>query len=72
MQKENWITILKNLLILNGGSDSACGFNVFMGVIVMLLSLFYMVWESIYLIKEIDGYDCHIHLYNYSYELQPS
>jgi hypothetical protein len=38
------------------GNNSACGFNMFMGVIVMLLSLFYMVWESIYLFKEIDGY----------------
>jgi hypothetical protein len=31
------------------GNNSACGFNMFMGVIVMLLSLFY-------LFKEIDGY----------------
>lgn len=37
------------------GSDSACGFNIFMGVIIMLLSLFFLIWESIYLYKNTDG-----------------
>lgn len=46
----------KELTHISWGRDSACGFNIFMGVIVMLLSLFYMVWESVYLFKNIDGY----------------
>ncbi|XP_033733971.1 transmembrane protein 179-like [Pecten maximus] len=37
------------------GPSSACGFNIFMGVIVMLISMFYVVWESAYLIKDTDS-----------------
>ncbi|CAG2224829.1 unnamed protein product [Mytilus edulis] len=52
----------KELKHISWGRDSACGFNIFMGVIVMLLSLFYMVWESVYLFKNIDGswLDCFV------------
>ncbi|OWF50372.1 transmembrane protein 179-like [Mizuhopecten yessoensis] len=37
------------------GPSSACGFNIFMGVILMLISMFYVVWESAYLIKDTDS-----------------
>lgn len=36
------------------GASSGCGFNIFMGVIVMLFSLFFVVWESAYLVKDTD------------------
>ncbi|KAJ8308136.1 hypothetical protein KUTeg_013010 [Tegillarca granosa] len=45
----------RELADVKWGPDSACGFSVFMGVIVMFLSLFYVIWESIYLYKDTDS-----------------
>lgn len=38
------------------GTSSACNFPVFTGIVVMLTSLFYLVWYSILLYKQIDRY----------------
>lgn len=51
--KGHWNTSAKGgtpqLIDVDWGPDSACGFNVFMGVFLMLISLFYIVKDSIHL-----------------------
>ncbi|XP_041352820.1 transmembrane protein 179-like [Gigantopelta aegis] len=40
---------------ISWGPSSACNFSVFVGVVVMLLSCFYIVWHSMYLCRGIDS-----------------
>ena len=42
------------LVDVDWGPDSACGFNVFMSVFIMLVSLFYTVKDSIHLLRNTD------------------
>ncbi|XP_067682124.1 transmembrane protein 179-like [Haliotis asinina] len=42
-------------LNITWGPNSACNFTVFVGVAVMVLSIFYMVWQSRYLCRGIDS-----------------
>ncbi|KAK3598662.1 hypothetical protein CHS0354_020422 [Potamilus streckersoni] len=49
---DDGVTQLENI---KWGPDSACGFNIFMGVMVMLVSLFYVVWESLFLCRDTDS-----------------
>ncbi|KAK7483565.1 hypothetical protein BaRGS_00025239 [Batillaria attramentaria] len=44
-----------DLDVINWGSTSPCNFAVFTGVVVMLTSLFYVVWYSILLFKAVDS-----------------
>ena len=41
---------------ISWGPSSACNFPVFMGVIIMLLSCFYVVWQSMHLCRGIERY----------------
>lgn len=43
------------LELVEWGPGSACNFAIFMGVVMMLLSLFYIVMQSAYLIKDMDS-----------------
>ncbi|XP_076463430.1 transmembrane protein 179-like [Babylonia areolata] len=43
------------LLQVDWGSSSSCNFAVFSGVAVMLASLFYLIWYSVLLFKNVDS-----------------
>ena len=42
------------LFHVHWGPTSACNFSIFMGVVLMLLSLFYVLLESCYLLRQSD------------------
>ena len=42
------------MIDVDWGPDSACGFNVFMGVFIMLTTLFYIVKDSIHLFRNTE------------------
>ena len=46
----------QHLDYVDWGSTSSCNFAVFSGVAVMLSSLFYLIWYSILLYKNVDRY----------------
>lgn len=46
----------KEYVDIQWGSPSSCNFNIFMGVIIMLLSVFFFFWESVHLFRNTDGY----------------
>ncbi|ESO85390.1 hypothetical protein LOTGIDRAFT_210745 [Lottia gigantea] len=46
---------LTELTDLHWGPSSACNFTVFIGIAVMIVSLFYIIWESRYLIRGTDS-----------------
>ena len=52
--KDNVTGGTPELVDVDWGPDSACGFNVFMSVFIMLVSLFYTVKFSIHLFKNSD------------------
>ena len=44
------------LEFVDWGNVSSCNFTVFAGVVVMLVSIFYLIWYSLLLFKNIDRY----------------
>ena len=38
------------------GLHSDCGFAVFIGVVVMIISVLFIIWQSVYLFKNTDRY----------------
>lgn len=50
----NFSTTERILSHIEWGPDGACGLNVFMGVIVMLSSMFYIVWSTMHLVRSSD------------------
>ncbi|XP_062595480.1 transmembrane protein 179-like [Saccostrea cucullata] len=53
----NYSSDVKSVILMNieWGLYSDCGFSVFVGVIIMIISVFYIIWQSVYLFKNTDS-----------------
>lgn len=52
----NYSSATKTVILMDieWGLHSDCGFSVFVGVIIMIASVFYIIWQSVYLFKNTD------------------
>lgn len=44
------------LMDIKWGLHSDCGFSIFIGIVAMILSVFFIVWQSVNLFKNTDRY----------------
>ncbi|XP_048732208.1 transmembrane protein 179-like [Ostrea edulis] len=53
----NYSSATKTVILMDieWGLHSDCGFSVFVGVIIMIASVFYIIWQSVYLFKNTDS-----------------
>lgn len=56
------------LMDIKWGLHSDCGFAIFIGIVVMILSVFFIVWQSVNLFKNTDRYIQLNHV-NYFFQL---
>lgn len=49
-----WNTTANVLTNVDWGPSSACGFSLFIGIVLLMLTLFYIVFDSLHLLQETE------------------